>query len=125
MSCSGVEKDQGKNCSWIFYRPHDINLMRFVSKFVFDHFLFFQVRRCILLIEDREQFSTLLAKDMSDRRKRFHLGLLFSRPLFKFLEVYVLKRSFKDGLPGLIIAVSDAYAMFVQHVKLREIEADL
>ena len=55
MFCSGVEKDQGKNCSWIFYRPHDINLMRFVSKFVFDHFLSFQVRRCILLIEDREQ----------------------------------------------------------------------
>jgi len=70
-------------------------------------------------------FSTLLAKDMYDRGKRFHLALLFSRPLFKFLEVYVLKRGFMDGLPGLIIAVSDAYAMFVRYVKLREIEADL
>ena len=68
-------------------------------------------------------FSTLLAKDMYDRGKRFHLALLFSRPLFKFLEVYVLKRGFMDGLPGLIIAVSDAYAMFVRYVKLREIEA--
>jgi hypothetical protein len=57
---------------------------------------------------------------MHDRGKRFHLGLLFSRPLFKFLEVYVLKRGFKDGLPGLIIAVSDAYAMFVRYVKLSE-----
>lgn len=70
-------------------------------------------------------FSTLLAKDMYDRGKRFHLALLFSRPLFKFLEVYVLKRGFMDGLPGLIIAVSDAYAMFVRYVKLREIEAGL
>ena len=67
-------------------------------------------------------FSTLVAKDMYDRGKRFHLRLLFSLPLFKFLEVYVLKRSFKDGLPGLIIAVSDAYAMFVRYVKLREME---
>ena len=68
-------------------------------------------------------FSTLLAKDMYDRGKRFHLIHLFSRPFFKFLEVYVLKRGFMDGLPGLIISVSDAYAMFVRYVKLREIEA--
>jgi len=70
-------------------------------------------------------FSTLLAKDMYDRGKRFHLMRLFSRPFFKFLEVYVLKRGFMDGLPGLIIAVSDAYAMFVRYVKLREIEQGL
>ena len=70
-------------------------------------------------------FSTLLAQDMFDRGKRFHLALLFSRPLFKFLEVYALKRGFMDGLPGLIIAVTDAYAMFVRYVKLREIEKGL
>ncbi|MCP4578827.1 MAG: glycosyltransferase family 2 protein [Deltaproteobacteria bacterium] len=70
-------------------------------------------------------FSTLLAEDMYDRGKRFHLIHLFSRPFFKFLEVYLLKRGFMDGLPGLIIAVSDAYAMFVRYVKLREIEAGL
>lgn len=68
-------------------------------------------------------FSTLLARDMFDRGRRFHLALLFSRPFLKFLEVYVLKKGFLDGLPGLIIAVSDAYAMFVRYVKLREIES--
>ncbi|MCD6294863.1 MAG: glycosyltransferase family 2 protein [Deltaproteobacteria bacterium] len=71
-------------------------------------------------LETVNSFSTLLSKDMYDQGKRFHLALLFSRPLFKFLEVYVLKRGFMDGLPGLIIAVSDAYAMFVRYVKLRE-----
>ena len=70
-------------------------------------------------------FSTLLAEDLYDRGKRFHLMLLFSRPIFKFLEVYVLKRGFMDGLAGFIIAVSDAYAMFVRYVKLREIEKEL
>jgi hypothetical protein len=75
-------------------------------------------------LETINSFSTLLARDMFDRGKRFHLALLFSRPLLKFLEVYVLKKGFLDGLPGLIIAVSDAYAMFVRYVKLREIESD-
>ena len=72
-----------------------------------------------------DSFTTLLARDMYDQGKRFHLLLLFLRPLFKFLEVYVVKKGCMDGLPGLIIAVSDAYAMFVRYVKLREIEKKL
>ncbi|MBW2046220.1 MAG: hypothetical protein JRI96_15300 [Deltaproteobacteria bacterium] len=38
------------------------------------------------------------------------------------MEVYFLKQGFLDGIPGFIIAVSSAYAMFVRYVKLREIE---
>jgi glycosyltransferase involved in cell wall biosynthesis len=67
-------------------------------------------------------FSDLLAADMYEKGTRFHPLLLFVRPFFKFLEVYVLKRGVLDGLPGLIIAVSSAYAMFVRYVKLREME---
>ena len=67
-------------------------------------------------------FSGLLAKDMYERGKRYHLWLLLTRPLLKFLEVYLLKLGFLDGLAGLIIASTSAYAMFVRYVKLREIE---
>ncbi len=76
-------------------------------------------------IKTINSFSTLLAKDMFDRGKRFHLHLLFIRPFFKFLEVYFWKGGLLDGLPGLIISISDAYAMFVRYVKLREIEKGL
>lgn len=67
-------------------------------------------------------FSALLAEDMHERGNRYHLGLLLLRPVLKFSEVYFLKLGFLDGLAGLIIAVSSAYAMFVRYVKLREIE---
>ena len=56
---------------------------------------------------------------------RYHLHLLLMRPLFKFLEVYVLRRGFLDGLPGFVIAVVSSYAMFVRYVKLREMEKGL
>ncbi|MBW2000423.1 MAG: glycosyltransferase family 2 protein [Deltaproteobacteria bacterium] len=68
-------------------------------------------------------FSTLLAEDMYDKGKRYRLYLLVFRPLFKFAEVYLLKRGFLDGFAGLFIAVTAAYGMFVRYVKLREIEA--
>jgi glycosyltransferase involved in cell wall biosynthesis len=67
-------------------------------------------------------FSSLLAEDMYEKGKRYNVLLLLLRPLFKFMEVYFLKRGFLDGLAGFIIAVSSAYGMFVRYVKLREIE---
>ena len=68
------------------------------------------------------RFSSLLAQDLYARGKRYRLALLLTRPPLKFLEVYFLKLGFLDGLAGLIIAVSSAYAMFVRYVKLREIQ---
>jgi hypothetical protein len=68
-------------------------------------------------------FSALLAEDMHERGECFHLGLLLLRPPLKFLEVYLLKLGFLDGLAGLVIAVSSAYAMFVRYVRLRELES--
>ena len=67
-------------------------------------------------------FSDLLAEDLFEKGKRYHLSLLLLRPLFKFVEVYFVKRGFLDGLAGFIIAVTSAYAMFARYVKLREIE---
>jgi glycosyltransferase involved in cell wall biosynthesis len=69
-----------------------------------------------------DNFSGLIAEDLHEKGKRFHLILLLFRPFFKFLEVYLLKKGFLDGLPGLIIAVTSAYALFVRYVKIREIE---
>jgi glycosyltransferase involved in cell wall biosynthesis len=69
-----------------------------------------------------DAFSTLFAKDLRDQGAGFHLWLLVVRPVFKFLEVYILKKGFLDGVPGLIIAVTSAYALFVRYVKVREME---
>jgi hypothetical protein len=66
-----------------------------------------------------------MAEDMHREGKRFHVFLLLTRPLFKFLEVYLLKKGFLDGLAGFIISISSAYAMFARYVKLREFEKRL
>jgi len=72
-----------------------------------------------------DNFSGLMAADLYEQGKRFHPILLLSRPFFKFLEVYFLKKGFLDGVPGLVIAATSAYALFVRYVKLREIEKGL
>jgi glycosyltransferase involved in cell wall biosynthesis len=43
------------------------------------------------------------------RKKNYGLWALLSRPLFRFVKSYFLKRGFLDGMPGLIHALLDAH----------------
>lgn len=49
-----------------------------------------------------------------------YLRLLF-KPLAKFVETYVAKFGFLDGLPGFIISVNAAHSMFLKHAYLFEL----
>jgi glycosyltransferase involved in cell wall biosynthesis len=74
------------------------------------------------LLRKTDAFTSLMAEDLYDRGKRYHLWKLIARPGMKFLEVYFLKLGFMDRVPGLIIATLSAFAMFVRYAKLRELE---
>jgi len=74
------------------------------------------------LLRKVNAFSSLMAEDMRDRGKRYHLGSLMGRPIMKFMEVYFLKMGFLDGLPGLILATMFAFGMFARYAKVRELE---
>lgn len=54
------------------------------------------------------------------RDKRYGLGSLVGRPMFRFFKSYVLKRGFMDGVPGLVHAVLDGIYQFVIVSKLYE-----
>lgn len=71
------------------------------------------------------EYSGLVAENMHEEGKRYHLWLLLLRPFFKFMEVYFLKLGFLDGVAGFIIAVTSSYTVFVRYVKLRELEKGL
>jgi len=67
-----------------------------------------------------DNYSNIFADGMIERGKDFSLFQLIFRPLYKFIKVYIVKRGFLDGLPGFILAVSNAFYIFVKYVKLWE-----
>lgn len=67
-------------------------------------------------------YSSRGAQDLQERGKKFSLMKLIFKPISKFLETYVIKRGFLDGLPGFIISVGAAYSMFLKFAKLWEIQ---
>lgn len=72
-------------------------------------------------IERLNRYTDLAAQDRRDQGPPFHAWGLATRPVARFLRNYLLKQGFRDGLPGLIIAVSYAYAVFAREAKLWEL----
>jgi glycosyltransferase involved in cell wall biosynthesis len=72
-----------------------------------------------------DSFSSIRAMNMFHRGKRGARLKAVVKPLLKFLEIYLLKRGFLDGFPGLVVAVLNAHDVFLRHVKLHELAIGL
>lgn len=73
-------------------------------------------------VATNDRYSGLLAQKDVEAGKQFSLLRLLIKPGSKFIECYFLKLGFLDGLPGLIIAVSAAYSIFLRWSKVWELQ---
>lgn len=73
-------------------------------------------------VETNNRYSSLGAKALYEKGRRFHVHLLISKPFSKFFETYLFKRGFLDGGPGFIISIGAAYSVFLKWAKLWELE---
>lgn len=71
-------------------------------------------------VTTNNRYSTLGADELSRRGRSFWLIHLLLKPKVKFLETYIWKLGFLDGMPGFIIAVGAAYSVFLKWAKLWE-----
>ena len=73
-------------------------------------------------IQTIDGFTAHLAREMRDEGLRFRLRDLLVRPVYRFFRGYVLRQGFRKGLPGLLVAVSTSYYVFMKYAKLWELE---
>lgn len=81
------------------------------------HFAFSSIQDQILT---NLKFSHLGSQDLKKTGQQPSMGHLLFKPVGKFLETYILKRGFLDGLPGFIISVNAAHSMFLKYAYLSE-----
>lgn len=68
------------------------------------------------------RFSAAAAKTLHAKGERYSLFKLLLRPLSRFFKFYILKGGFREGLAGLIVAMAEAFYVFLKYAKLWEIE---
>lgn len=65
------------------------------------------------------KFARLGAKVANQRGERGSLFRMIIKPITKFLETYVWKMGFLDGVPGFVISVNAAHSQFMKYAELR------
>jgi glycosyltransferase involved in cell wall biosynthesis len=84
-----------------------------------DHYTYVDMSNHLRAIDS---FSRTVAENRFREGKRFRLITLLVRPPWKWVEMYIVKLGFLDGLPGFIIAVFSAFYVFLRYAKLWELE---
>jgi glycosyltransferase involved in cell wall biosynthesis len=72
--------------------------------------------------EKLNRYAFWSALNARDERRRFSaLGLVFTAPL-RFLQLYILRLGFLDGLPGFQVCMFAAFYSFLKKAKMWELE---
>lgn len=69
-------------------------------------------------LERQNRYTTLAAKGLFGRGRRTTMLATAIRPVFKFLQSYILRLGFLDGWQGLVLAYYSAVAVFTKYAKL-------
>ena len=67
-----------------------------------------------------DSYATLAAEPLDSSGKKVGSAVLLLNSVGAFLRTYVLKQGFRDGTPGLIIAMFTAYGVFLKYAKVWE-----
>ena len=78
----------------------------------YHHFTFEGIRD---QVETNLRYSRYGHEELLRRGQRPSVLLMLLKPWGKFVETYLLKRGFLDGLPGLIISINAAHSMFLKY----------
>lgn len=76
-------------------------------------------------ISKKDSYAWFQAKMSINKGKKPTLFLLFFKPFYRFFHTYIIKRVYKDGVPGLAAAAIDAYGVFSRYAKMVLIEKEL
>ncbi|PIU00919.1 MAG: glycosyltransferase family 2 protein [Bdellovibrionales bacterium CG10_big_fil_rev_8_21_14_0_10_45_34] len=110
-----------KNAEWAGGEVHERVTSKQVARFAnpIEHWVFKDISHQVAM---NNLYSSLGARDLARASRSASLFRMVTKPISKFVETYILKLGFLDGLAGFIISVSAGYSMFLKYAKLWEIK---
>lgn len=113
------KKTKGK---WGGKDPHDKVILSGATTHLKGELLHFVYKNLSHQLQTVDNFSAITANVLEQEGRKFSLLKLIFRPPFRFFEMYVIKKGFRDGLPGFIIAVASSFYVFLKYAKLWELK---
>jgi len=107
---------------WDGVAPHETARVRGQVETLPGEFLHYTKRNLSEHHRVLDEYTTLAAAYHVKNNKRARGIDLFALPIASFIRTYFIKQGFRDGLPGLIIAMFTAYSVFLKYAKIWEHE---
>lgn len=112
-----IRRGKGK---WGGVNPHDKILVDGETGYLKEEMHHLTYRNFAYQLKIINRFSDVFVHESMKRGRKTNLIFMFLHPPIKFLEVYVWRAGFLDGLQGFIIAIASSFYVFTKHVKLWE-----
>lgn len=110
-------KDEGK---WTGEQLHEKVTVAGNTKTLRSDLLHFAYRSLSDQLKTIDRFSQASAEIMRRKGIQATPFYLMVRPPIKFLETYIYKQGFRDGIPGLINAIAYSFYVFMRYAKVWE-----
>jgi glycosyltransferase involved in cell wall biosynthesis len=75
-----------------------------------------------VIMQKGDRYTTLVARQRFEKGRRAGVAQLLGHPPAAFFKKYLLQQGFRDGVPGLMIAMLHAFFTFVKFAKLWELQ---
>ena len=69
-------------------------------------------------ITKKEKYAWFQAEQRFAKKKKTTYFQLFFKPSYRFFDSFIKRGGFRNGIPGLVLAATDAYGVFSRYVKL-------
>ena len=76
-------------------------------------------------IDTLNRFSSQAARTQVLKGRAGSLFQMITRPIARFLKFFILKRGYRDGIAGLVVALSEAFYVFLKYAKIWELNRGL
>lgn len=71
-------------------------------------------------LQKKWAYAAYGARELAKRGRRTRSSDILFRPIIRFVTSYLLRLGFLDGIPGLIVAIDDAFTTYLKYLKLWE-----
>jgi glycosyltransferase involved in cell wall biosynthesis len=109
-----------KHASWTEPSVHEELKVQGATRAIEEPLLHYTFSSIQEQIQTNLRYARLGSERLKERGQTPSFLKLVWKPIGKFIETYLIKRGFLDGLPGFIISVNAAHSMFLKYAYLHE-----
>jgi glycosyltransferase involved in cell wall biosynthesis len=105
---------------WDGVSPHEVAHVKGRTEKLKGEFLHYTKKSLSEHHQVLDRYSGLAAEYLVKKGKKAGAFNLFFNPISAFIKHFIVKQGFRDGVPGLIIAMFTAYSVFLKYAKVWE-----